>query len=46
MGAIGILKTGGMLFNHLSNMEGKDDVASHPDNELKSLDKCYGHATG
>jgi len=28
LGIIGIMKTGGVIFNHLSNPEGVDDVAS------------------
>lgn len=44
MGVIGILKTGGFLFNHKSSTDGVDDVANHPDNEQPGLDGCHGHA--
>ena len=46
MGVIGVLKTGAFMYNHLSNRNGVNDVANHPDNEQPSLDKCHGHAGG
>lgn len=44
MGVIGVLKTGGFVYNHKSSTDGADDVANHPDNEQKGLDICHGHA--
>lgn len=44
MSVIGILKTGGFVYNHKSGTDGVDDVANHPSNEQPSLDICHGHA--
>jgi len=45
MGPIGILKTGAGVYNHLSNMNGANDVAYHEDNEKPHLDNCNGHSS-
>jgi len=42
MGVIGIAKTGGVIFNHLSSPDGVNDVAKVHEGE--SLDSCHGHA--
>jgi hypothetical protein len=42
MGIIGVLKTGGFVFNHLAGMNG--EIANHVENEKNSLDSCHGHA--
>jgi YHYH protein len=42
LGVTGILKTGGFLYNHLSNFQGVNDVAKIQEGE--SLDTCHGHA--
>lgn len=44
LGIVGVLRTGGFLYNHLSNLDGRMDVAFHPDTEGPSLDRCNGHA--
>jgi plastocyanin len=44
MGAVGILRTGALLYNHLSNPTGNDDIAYYKHGEGPTLDTCLGHA--
>ena len=44
LGPVGVLRTGALLYNHLSNNNGDNDIAYFKHGEGPTLDTCIGHA--
>ena len=40
LGTVGYVESGGVIFNHLSNVDGSLAIY----NEIDTLDTCYGHS--